>query len=109
MNLEPSYEEIDVNVSEEKAGLKLVGSPDGQNHSITIHQDAFLYFGRLPQGESIEHQTKNERGNWIHVIEGNLKIADQSLKDGDAISVENVESIVIEPLMETNFLLFDLK
>lgn len=41
----PSYEQTDFPVEEKRGRLRLVGSRDGREGSVTIHQDVNLYAG----------------------------------------------------------------
>ena len=104
--LNPSYEEFQVRSA--GGGICLIASPDGADDSVTVHQDARLYFGRLAEDETVTHTTSVERGVWVQVVKGELTVAGQPLSAGDGMSLEQVEDIVIEAGGAGEFLLFDL-
>lgn len=107
--LTPSYEEIHLNGIEMKDGLKLLGSPNGQGEGVTIHQDAYLYYGQLNQGESIAYTIKRDRGVWIQVIKGELLVKNINLSKGDGLSIEEADQLEITTQSSAEFLLFDLQ
>ncbi|MCA9402545.1 MAG: pirin family protein [Candidatus Omnitrophica bacterium] len=104
--LKPSYEEFQVRSA--GGGMCLVASPDGAEGSVTVHQDARLYFGRLAEDETVTHTTSVERGVWVQVVKGELTVAGQRLTAGDGMSLEQVEDIALEAGGVVDFLLFDL-
>ncbi|MBZ0165351.1 MAG: pirin family protein [Candidatus Omnitrophica bacterium] len=104
--LEPSYEELPV--AAEGGGLRLIGSPEGKEGGVTIHQDARLYFGRMNAGATLAHNTAAGRGIWVQVIHGDVTVAGQTLSTGDGMSIENLEEVPIGADSQTEFLLFDL-
>lgn len=106
--LEPSYEDLPSEATQHH-GLTLVGSPEGGERCVTVHQDVRLYFGRMNSGEELMHVTAKERGIWIQVIQGEVKVADQVLAEGDGISIENLGEILLSSASPAQFLLFDLK
>jgi len=106
--IKPSYEEISVNKIEHQNSLKLISSPDGQYDAMNIHQDSNIYIGRLKKNESVSHKTSQERGVWIQVIEGNIRVCDSDLAKGDGISIENSDQIEIDAQSQAEFLLLDL-
>ena len=105
--LEPSYEEI--NVASGQKGLRLIGSSDGADGSVTIHQDARLYFGRMQAGETLVHTTSAERGIWVQMITGEVTIAGETLTPGDGMSLQQVTDVEIRAEGPAEFLVFDLK
>jgi redox-sensitive bicupin YhaK (pirin superfamily) len=108
-SLVPSYTEWHPDPAKEKEPKVLVISPDGRDHSATIHQDADVYRVRLSKGASIEHPVKEGRGVWFQLIKGNVTINDQSLAPGDALSAEETGTLTITANDgDTEALLFDL-
>jgi redox-sensitive bicupin YhaK (pirin superfamily) len=109
-NLTPSYEQKYFPREEKLGKLKLVGSQNGRNDSITIHQDLNLYVSILNQDQSIDYSTEKERNIWLQVVKGMVKIKDQILSDGDGAAIVSETQITIISLSdESEFLLFDLR
>jgi hypothetical protein len=89
---------------------KLILSPDGRDGSMAIRQDAELYTVRLTQGATLLHQIKAERGAWIFVIDGKVKVADESLTAGDSLALRDATELefVQAGSEAAKVLLFDL-
>jgi len=105
--LKPSYAEWK---PEGKASTLLVplAGPTSESGAVQINQDAFLFLGRLAQGEQVTHTTSASRGLWIQVISGQFEVNGTNLDAGDAASVENVGEIHVKANLQGEFLLFDL-
>ena len=111
-SLEPSYEEKEF-ASKEQGKLNLVGSPDGKDGSVTIHQDVNLYLASLAKGDRLTHQIADNRVAWLQVTKGAILLNDSLLEAGDgAAIVDEAEINLAYPDnssdAETEILLFDL-
>lgn len=104
----PSYEELDLSGMSAGDGLRLVASRDGREGSVTIHQDAELWLGRLAAGESVEHKAQPGRGQYVQVLKGSVILGDQSLTEGDGATVEHEASLRLQADSESEVFLFDL-
>lgn len=89
LGLTPSYTEWRPSPEIETLSKVLVISPDGRDQSATIHQDAYVYRLRLEAGETITHELSLNRGLWLQVIEGNLRLNEIALQPGDGASAED--------------------
>jgi redox-sensitive bicupin YhaK (pirin superfamily) len=54
--LEPSYEQRNFSDVDKRGRLRLVGSRDGRDGSVTIHQDVDLFATLLAAGEEVTHE-----------------------------------------------------
>jgi redox-sensitive bicupin YhaK (pirin superfamily) len=111
-NVEPSYAEwrppTSPSESSQDNGLVLVVSPSGEPNTLSIHQDAKLFVGRMNGQEQTEHHLLPSRGAWLQVIQGSLSIQGTPLSDGDGAAIEEESSLIIESHSRSHFLLFDL-
>lgn len=102
----PGYQQKDFG---QNPGLTLVVSPDGQDGSMLIKQDARLYQLILGPEEKIDIEVSSQRYYYVHLIEGELQIENQIVKPGDGVKIETVENL---QLLSTNSnvkaLVFDL-
>ena len=93
----------------DQSSLKtLLISPNGQNGSATINQDAYIYRLRFAAGDFMTHDLTSGRGLWLQVITGQISINDNTLRPGDALSTEHDGSIEIKAEENAEALLFDL-
>lgn len=106
--IEPKYEQIRIPEEGWHSTLQLVGSPDGRDGSVTIHQDAYLYAARIAAGESRIHETAPDRHLWLQVIKGTLEVDDVTVSAGDGLAVTDEASITLRATAAAEVLLFDL-
>jgi redox-sensitive bicupin YhaK (pirin superfamily) len=106
--LEPGYEQSMFNREDKLNRLRLVGSRDGRDGSLTIHQDVDLYASVLQEGQTLTHEVSSGRKIFIQVIRGNIAVNGQSLAAGDGAQLENEVELSITSLAESDFLLFDM-
>ncbi|MEN9566356.1 MAG: hypothetical protein RLZZ69_1552 [Cyanobacteriota bacterium] len=107
--LEPSYEEKNFSSEIQQGKLTLVGSRDGRDGSITIHQDVNLYLGSLTKSDRLTYQIKDNRGIWLQVAKGEVKLNERLLQAGDGAAITDQTQIAIAGSSpDAEFLLFDL-
>jgi redox-sensitive bicupin YhaK (pirin superfamily) len=106
--LTPSYEQINVPLSERRGRLRLVGSIDGREGSVTIHQDMALYASILPAGAEAAHTFAERRSGWIQVAAGEVSVNGVSLAQGDGAAVTKETALAFKATKDVEFLLFDL-
>lgn len=107
-NLTPSYEQITVPASERQGRLRLVGSPDGRDGSVTIHQDASLYAAILKSGEQAAHTLQPSRSAWIQIAAGEAEVNGIVLKAGDGAAITKERALVLKATKNAELLLLDL-
>ncbi|MEM6256669.1 MAG: pirin family protein, partial [Cyanobacteria bacterium P01_D01_bin.156] len=94
---------------ERQGNLRLVGSRDGRDGSITIHQDLNLYAAQLNSGEQISYTVPENRAVWIQSVRGDLRIGHHDLGAGDGAAITASEKLIITGQTEdAEFLLFDM-
>lgn len=106
--LAPSYEQKAFSEAEKRGKLRLVASPDGQDGSVTIHQDARLYQSVLEAGEAIAHALPAGRKAYLHVAKGQVRVNGTLLSAGDGAKVVDEERLHLEAAQPSEFMLFDL-
>lgn len=107
--LQPSYEEKNFDQEQRQGKLRLVGSRDGRDNSVTIHQDVNLYLASLNQSDRLSHQINANRAVWVQVTKGEVKLNDLLLQAGDGAAIINEAEIAIAgDSSDSEILLFDL-
>ena len=106
--LEPGYEQTRFAREEKLNRLRLVGSRDGREGSITIHQDVDLYASVLEAGEELSLELRNDRKVFIQVIHGDITVNSQALSAGDGAALEVEQALQINASSEAEFLVFDM-
>jgi len=107
--LEPSYEQKMFGEEEKRGRLKLVGSREGREGSVTIHQDVDLYATALAKGEAIAYPIADRRKVWVQVARGAIALDRHSLAAGDGAAISEETQLSFQATAEeTEVLLFDL-
>jgi redox-sensitive bicupin YhaK (pirin superfamily) len=110
--LKPGYEQKSFGVGDKRGKLRLVGSRDGRDGSVTIHQDVDLYATVLAGGDAVTHEVKRGRKAWVQVARGAVSLNGLDLREGDGVAVEEPGALKLEPKVSANdgaeVLLFDL-
>jgi hypothetical protein len=86
----------------------LLFAGEARDGAVEIRADADVYVGKLDAGKRLVHRPAAGRGQWVHVIEGDLRLLGESLKSGDGIAIEHATEVQFESQNGTQFLLFDL-
>ncbi len=107
-NLQPSYEQIHFDREDKLNVLRLIGSRDGRDGSVTIHQDVDLYASILETGNQVVLNGIQDRRVFIQVISGALDINGESLAAGDGAKVRGADKVDIKATKDAEFLLFNL-
>jgi quercetin 2,3-dioxygenase len=106
LGVEPSYEEL--TLSDNDAKLQVLASPDQRDGSMLLHQDAVLFGGSLLTDEELSLPLGALRKYYLHMMSGEITAADQTLVEGDALTIENESAVHIVANSDAEFLLFDL-
>lgn len=105
----PGYEQKTFTEAEKRGKLRLVGSRDGRDGSITIHQDVNLYASALQDSETVNHALAEGRVAWLQVVRGVVQLNDQSLTAGDGAAIAQEAEIILQGAsIDTEVLLFDM-
>jgi redox-sensitive bicupin YhaK (pirin superfamily) len=106
--LEPSYEQKSFPIEEKQARLRLIASPDAQDGSVKINQDARLYVTLLKSGEEVTHAFGKNRHGWLQVAKGGVELHGQKLEQGDGAAISDEQRLTITGVKDREVLLFDL-
>jgi len=108
MGVRPSYEEREFSADDKKGKLKLIASPDGQDGSVTIHQDALVYAGIFDAGDAARLKLGAGRRAYVQVARGTVSVNGQELKAGDGAKIAGAGEIALGNGKSGEVLLFDL-
>jgi hypothetical protein len=107
--LTPGYEQTTFAQAEKRGKLRLVGSRDGREGSVTIHQDVDLYATQLHDGGAVSHTLKAGRSAWVQVATGTATLNGDQLYPGDGVAVsEPSELELVGTSQDAEVLLFDM-
>ncbi len=106
--LTPSYEQKAFSKSEQHNALRLVASPDAQDGSLTIHQDARIYLSKIDANNTVSHALKKGRAAWLQTLRGALELNGQLLEAGDGAAIEGEADLQLKAAPDAEIVLFDL-
>jgi len=94
-NVEPRYGQAKFQEDEMKGKWRTVVSPDGVDGSLWIHQQAWFSLGEFDEDATIDYQLKKP-GNVIYLflISGEVEVGSETLKQRDALCVEQIDGKV---------------
>jgi quercetin 2,3-dioxygenase len=107
--IDPGYEQKTFATSQKQGKLRLLGSRDGRDGSITIHQDVDLYASVLSAGEFVSYEFASDRLGWAQVARGAVELNGQSLSAGDGVAIAQESLITLQgKAQDAEVLLFDM-
>lgn len=106
--VKPNYQEKRYPEEEKRGKLRLVVSPDGQDGSLTIVQDARMFAGLLDGDEKIEQPLAAGRHAYVHVARGQLTLNGQPLSAGDGVKIADESLLTLADGKGAEVLVFDL-
>jgi redox-sensitive bicupin YhaK (pirin superfamily) len=107
-DLEPGYEQTLFAREDKLNRLRLIGSRDGRDGSITIHQDVDLYASVLDQGNEVTLDNLADRRIFVQIVSGELDVNGQKLSAGDGAQLRQAERIEARAESDAEFLVFNL-
>lgn len=105
----PRYEQKTFPEAEKRGRLRLVGSTDGRDGSVVIHQDVGLFAALLNAGENVTHALAAGRKGWIQLLRGAVALDGHDLVAGDGAAIANEGGVSVTAKVDnTEILVFDL-
>jgi len=107
--LEPGYEQKLFTSEEKHNKWRVVGSRDGRDGSLTIHQDVTLLATILDAGAEVDYSFATGRRGFLQLVRGSVEVdGGEQLSAGDAIAIQDRASLQIRATEDAELLLFDL-
>jgi redox-sensitive bicupin YhaK (pirin superfamily) len=106
--LAPGYEQKNFDVAAKRGRLRLVGSRDGRDGSVTIRQDLDLYATVLDSDDAVTHELAAGRKGWVQVARGRVELNGKLLEAGDGAAVTGPQALILSGASGAEVLLFDM-
>jgi hypothetical protein len=106
--LKPSYEQVQYSHDKMKNKLLNVVSGKKKDGIISINQDVDIFLSDLDKGKEVKHEQKDNRGIYIHIIEGSVAIDGNILVNGDAIEITESNQVSLSAQEKSKLILFDV-
>ncbi len=103
------YQQTSFDPAQLQNNLRLVVSPEGEDGSLVIKQDARLYVTRLDTAKSVSLEMRAGRRYWYQVARGTVDVNGKVLEAGDALGLDNEPGrAIINAIESAEVLVFDL-
>lgn len=108
-DLKPGYDQMKFDFESNKNEFIEIISPEETSNSLKINQNAWFYLGKFDRVSNINYSF-NLKGNllYIFIIEGGLKINEQSFNRRDGIGISETNKIDMEISNESYILLMEI-
>lgn len=103
----PGYEQTHFSPEQKQGQWRLIASPDGQDGSVTLNQQANIYASLVSPNDTLTLPLGPGRLGYVHAATGWARVNGQLLHAGDALKLVGETQIVVEG-GEGELLAFDL-
>ncbi len=108
-NISPRYDQRSFSDEDLKNKFRTVVAPDQPGDAIYINQDAYLSLGNFDEKQNIIYTLqKAENGVFIFVLEGEINIGSNTLKNRDAIGITDFNEVEVEISAHSKILLIEV-
>lgn len=105
----PRYQQQHFSDDEKRGKLRLIISPEGQQGSLQVRQDARVYAGLFDGDEHATLTLADNRHAYVHVARGRIELNGQLLREGDGVRMRKEQVIELSNGRDAEVLVFDLR
>ena len=108
-DIEPRYDQKTYIVDERRNKFQLVVSPEKDNGSLWINQDAYFSLVNLEKGKDVSYNI-NKKGNsvYLFLLEGSITAAGEDLGKRDGLGIEDTDEVTISANENSELLLIEV-
>jgi redox-sensitive bicupin YhaK (pirin superfamily) len=88
--------------------FRVAVSPDGENGSLKIKQDARMLVGVFEKEQTQSLSLDNGRKYWLQVVRGIVRINGDEASAGDGFAIEHEDTVELDAVSDAELILFDL-
>jgi len=108
-NIEPRYDQKTFNAADRKNKFQVAVSPQKDNSSLWINQDAYFSLGNIEAGKNISYNIQHKgNGAYMFLIYGSVDAAGTKLNKRDALGIEDAENINIKAFTDSEILVIEV-
>lgn len=108
-NVEPRYQQITLDTSEQKNNLAQIVSPNPDDAGVWIHQDAWFHLADFDAGIEKTYELKKEgNGLYVFVISGTITVDGQELETRDGLGITDFKTLDFKASTDAKFLLLEI-
>lgn len=108
-DIKPRYDQKIFDPFLKKNSILTVVSPEKNDDTLWINQDAYFSLSDLDKEKTIEYKI-NKAGNgvYIFVIDGKIQVDDETLEKRDGMGMDGIESINIKAELDSKILFIEI-
>jgi hypothetical protein len=108
-NVTPRYQQITLDVAEQKNNFAQILSPNADDAGVWIYQDAWFYLADFDKDFAKTYTiNKSDNGLYVFVISGTITVDDQELETRDGLGIWDFSTIEITATTDAKFLLMEI-
>lgn len=107
-NEAPGYQEKSLADTATENDFQLVVSPDGEDGSLRIKQDARMLVGVFEQDHNRRYLLDTGRKYWLQITRGIVRVNGEDASAGDGFAIRQENAIELEAVTDAEMILFDL-
>src|SRR3569833_536008 len=104
----PSYEQKPSSIENKRGTLRLVASPQGENGSLILHQDARIFSGQFHESERTELDLPKSRRAYLHVVRGSIAVNETRLNVGDGVKITPPGNVLLQHGRDAEIIVFEV-
>ena len=108
-NVTPRYQQITLDVTEQKNNFAQILSPSADDAGVWIYQDAWFYLADFDKGFSKTYSINKEgNGIYVFVISGTITVNGQELETRDGVGIWEFNNLEFVATSDSKFLLMEI-
>jgi redox-sensitive bicupin YhaK (pirin superfamily) len=108
-NVTPRYQQITLDVTEQKNNFAQILSPNAEDAGVWIYQDAWFYLADFDTNFSKTYSiNKEDNGMYVFVISGTITVNGQELETRDGFGIWDFTNLEISADTEAKFLMMEI-
>ena len=108
-NVTPRYQQITLDVTEQKNNFAQILSPNADDAGVWIYQDAWFYLADFDKGFSKTYSINKEgNGMYVFVISGTITVDGQELETRDGLGIWEFNELEFVATSDAKFLLMEI-
>ncbi|MGV1010959.1 MAG: pirin family protein [Flavobacterium sp.] len=108
-NVTPRYQQITLDVTEQKNNFAQILSPKADDAGVWIYQDAWFYLADFDKGFSKTYSiNKAGNGMYVFVISGTITVDGQELETRDGLGIWEFNELEFVATSDAKFLLMEI-
>lgn len=105
----PTYQQEHFSPEQKRGRLQLIISPEGNDGSLQVRQDARVYAGLFDGNETASLELAADRYAYVHVARGSVVLNGERLGEGDGVRLRDEQQIHLSGGVDAEVLVFDLR